>query len=1078
MASIIMTYGGVSNQQQLKKVRMLTPSPRESSGLSDSYTDLLGGEPLQDNFSGSKSGAEFTVVAGGVTGKQIIIPTEKYGGNVTWIRGCYALSATPRYDAFMADFNVGDATNYADATQAATNDYVGGVLSTTVPIKATVAEGTVLQCYYSFRTGQLSLKGQAIAGWPMLHIDPYQGTANDGDNYMMMALYHAYRSTGKIKYKTLADRIGYALFDAGRWSTNRMFFDLDINKEAGQYGLYWYNAPATPFAYETVRRPYDVARNCLRITTQVDSGGPPYNFSGFGNWFTFPVTSGTPFNSLDITLMGDVSKRFLEINTNISESNSSDGDLKALIPFLSTESETFITASITKSMLWKTGNVVYDALHQDYSFSGTYGSDISVLSSYEDIENRRIITRFSFNFSGNPNGYAGFYFGGADDTSAGTTAFNFEFYSENIGKNVTPAHHVNSGHWVDESYVDGQGNTITAGHWVDEGYDVPEDQQTPLIGRVAFSAKDSDNITHEVIKEVTAGWQSLSIAWSDFSSTFAHPVLTLYVDAYSTTVAPGHWVDQGYWNPVSQSWVDTGYWVPATSYEMSVGSFGLDRARYDAVISMADVPHTEINGFEIKFPANDLGTPYVIHFGEININQTVIDGPASDPQRYMGIPRWTYKWMGAEGAMGYGSWRGPSAVGYNWLMGWTESGIVNPDNGRVLADTMRQMMYDSQQAYIVQFPGNQVGPFMPRYGRPSWEALNTEGYIAGLPVTNTYNKWYFPDTDDWYGYMYRALLSVAGDYYISRSAQSKVILDNWMSWLDVHIIADGEWWRPPSEFLNTGAVGYSYRPVYAYACIAAACIYKYWVDGDAIALKWYRRLLDDIFARKRLTATGELQGISRITEGSGYTTATVNITGDGTGAAATAFIAGGKITHYDIVSAGSGYTTLTATVTGDGTGATCHAFLSDLLVGAFDTAHTGWEISEVFNTYAMLVLGSRPGGTVDYPTTATANDMIAFEGLIALYQRNTTAIRPSLLNSAGIPIHEWDIDPYHNGSGIENPMVRDTHVRGATWTETLGPTMYAAVELGRYTGNYNWLTKLFYFCTELTNSESLDANNS
>ena len=56
--------------------------------------------------------------------------------------------------------------------------------------------------------------------------------------------------------------------------------------------------------------------------------------------------------------------------------------------------------------------------------------------------------------------------------------------------------------------------------------------------------------------------------------------------------------------------------------------------------------------------------------------------------------------------------------------------------------------------------------------------------------------------------------------------------------------------------------------------------------------------------------------------GSGYTTANVTITGDGTGATATATIVGGVITEIQVTNGGSGYTNAVVSITGDGTGAT------------------------------------------------------------------------------------------------------------------------------------------------------------
>jgi hypothetical protein len=61
--------------------------------------------------------------------------------------------------------------------------------------------------------------------------------------------------------------------------------------------------------------------------------------------------------------------------------------------------------------------------------------------------------------------------------------------------------------------------------------------------------------------------------------------------------------------------------------------------------------------------------------------------------------------------------------------------------------------------------------------------------------------------------------------------------------------------------------------------------------------------------------------------GSGYTTATVSISGDGTGAAATATIDGGVITSIAVTSEGTDYSQAIVTITGDGTGATATAMI-------------------------------------------------------------------------------------------------------------------------------------------------------
>lgn len=70
---------------------------------------------------------------------------------------------------------------------------------------------------------------------------------------------------------------------------------------------------------------------------------------------------------------------------------------------------------------------------------------------------------------------------------------------------------------------------------------------------------------------------------------------------------------------------------------------------------------------------------------------------------------------------------------------------------------------------------------------------------------------------------------------------------------------------------------------------------------------------------------GEILSCKVTNSGSGYTTATVTITGDGTGATANATISGGQITKIDIITEGTNYSIANIQITGDGTGATAYA---------------------------------------------------------------------------------------------------------------------------------------------------------
>lgn len=78
-----------------------------------------------------------------------------------------------------------------------------------------------------------------------------------------------------------------------------------------------------------------------------------------------------------------------------------------------------------------------------------------------------------------------------------------------------------------------------------------------------------------------------------------------------------------------------------------------------------------------------------------------------------------------------------------------------------------------------------------------------------------------------------------------------------------------------------------------------------------------------------LTVAGRLMNIPVVSGGYGYTTATVDIVGDGTGATATATVNEGRVTKINIVTQGYGYTWANITISGGGgKGATARAIIS------------------------------------------------------------------------------------------------------------------------------------------------------
>ena len=104
-------------------------------------------------------------------------------------------------------------------------------------------------------------------------------------------------------------------------------------------------------------------------------------------------------------------------------------------------------------------------------------------------------------------------------------------------------------------------------------------------------------------------------------------------------------------------------------------------------------------------------------------------------------------------------------------------------------------------------------------------------------------------------------------------------------------------------------------------------------DDSIESIRWVVGWSDGKDISPTVGVAGALAAIELTNGGSGYTTApTVALSGGGgTGAAATAIIAGGKVVGFKITNAGSGYTsTPTVDLTGGaGTGATARAVLGD-----------------------------------------------------------------------------------------------------------------------------------------------------
>ncbi|MFM8892099.1 MAG: beta strand repeat-containing protein, partial [Planctomycetia bacterium] len=124
-------------------------------------------------------------------------------------------------------------------------------------------------------------------------------------------------------------------------------------------------------------------------------------------------------------------------------------------------------------------------------------------------------------------------------------------------------------------------------------------------------------------------------------------------------------------------------------------------------------------------------------------------------------------------------------------------------------------------------------------------------------------------------------------------------------------------------------------------------------------------------ARVAVTGVGPVTSIAVGSQGSGYTTATVSITGGGgSGATATATIGGsGQITAITITNPGTGYTSNpTVNITGDGTGAAATAVASPTGVSTLQVLDGGRD----YSVGDVLYLNDLSLGATGFQATVTA----------------------------------------------------------------------------------------------------------
>jgi hypothetical protein len=91
---------------------------------------------------------------------------------------------------------------------------------------------------------------------------------------------------------------------------------------------------------------------------------------------------------------------------------------------------------------------------------------------------------------------------------------------------------------------------------------------------------------------------------------------------------------------------------------------------------------------------------------------------------------------------------------------------------------------------------------------------------------------------------------------------------------------------------------------------------------DALEVTSATSPITSLISQRQQALAGQIGFISLLNGGSGYTKATVAVSGDGKGASAIAYVSNGAVIGITLTNAGSGYSTVSVAISGDGTGAT------------------------------------------------------------------------------------------------------------------------------------------------------------
>jgi hypothetical protein len=324
-------------------------------------------------------------------------------------------------------------------------------------------------------------------------------------------------------------------------------------------------------------------------------------------------------------------------------------------------------------------------------------------------------------------------------------------------------------------------------------------------------------------------------------------------------------------------------------------------------------------------------------------------------------------------AYGRNPWRGPTLVHYShplapYLVGNTE-----------IKNTELRLHLDAQIEFNARY-GGILGPIMPVHTRNDIENIA----LCGEENFNKFCWWPdYPETKHALG-QYWAFYRLAEYFYVSNDYTSWGVLNNWLNWFSTYLVADGAGWKFPIWFGEEHAGGFiydtgNYDPGAA-ASIVLGCLYVYMRNGDSRALSLSQKILADL---RQHRASGDYGG---------------------------------------------------------------YLYKSDY--------HYAWMNALVAHAFGLAVTG-RTGQAFTYPSTTADNTH--FRNMINNFFASRGDSKPNLFNSDMIPFHDaephdiWDYAPNYIFMKEMGSM------------EGVVLMMHTAVDWGIYSGDWWWFNKLLKF---------------